>query len=275
MQTATEKPHLEKDSINLRENAIRQKSKINLSVFNYCFLSYFYLIKEIRKNARFAKGTLLDVGCGNSPHEKYFLKHVDQYLKHEHPDAAKKDIKYDYLSELPVISAPDNSIDTIISFSVLEHVAEPFETLIEFKRILKKNGIFVIHVPQYWHLHEEPHDYFRFTKHILNKKIIDLDFEILYLKETGKSFATVGQVFCNAVILMFNLNHVKNIFSFLSGEKPKDLGKSLWYALYMSPLIILSVFLIPIINIIFLTLDQLIGSPKDTIGYFVVARKAG
>lgn len=258
---------------NPRENAIRQGRTINLSIFNYCFLSYFYLRKEIKKNASYAKGKLLDVGCGSSPFEIYFKSHVTDYLRHEHPECAKETIKYDYLSELPQISAPSSSIDTIISFSVLEHVNEPFETLKEFKRVLKDNGIFMISVPQYWHLHEEPNDYLRFTKYILKQKITNLGFEILYMKELGKSFALVGQAFCNALILLFDLNHVKNIFNFLSGKKSNNLGKGIMYAMYKSPLILLAIILIPVVNMIFLTLDTILGSPRDTIGYFVIARK--
>lgn len=278
MLLTQEKPKTIDENINIRKNAIRQDSKINLSLFNYCFLVYFYLIKEIKKNAHYAKGVLLDVGCGSSPFQGYFFKYIDKYLKHEHPSAVKPNIQYDYLSELPKISAHDKSIDTVISFSVLEHVSEPFETIKEFKRILKENGIFIISVPQYWHLHEEPHDYLRFTKYILKEKITNLGFEILYMKELGKSFATVGQAFCNAVILLFDLNHVKNILNFLSRRKTTNIVEtrliaSLWYTIYKSPLILLSIFLIPIVNIVFLILDYLLGSPRDTIGYFVIARK--
>ena len=261
---------------NTRENAIRQQGRVNLSLFNYCFLVYFYLVREIKKNASYAKGILLDVGCGSSPFQNYFLPYIEKYLKHEHPDVTKSYIKYDYLSELPVISAPSNSIDTIISFSVLEHVSEPFETIKEFKRILKEKGVFIISVPQYWHLHEEPHDYLRFTKYVLKEKITKSGFEIIYIKELGKSFATVGQAFCNAMILLFDLEHVKNIFNFVNKRKSNSnlsLTKSLIYAIYKSPLILLSILLIPIINIVFLILDQILGSPRDTIGYFVVARK--
>ena len=271
MPLVKEKPKQTID--NLRENAVRQSSKINLSLFNYCFLTYFYLIREIKKNASYAKGTLLDIGCGSSPLENYFSTYVEKYLKHEHPEAAKENIKYDYLSELPEINAPNNSIDTIVSFAVLEHVSKPFEALAECKRILKENGILIIYVPQYWHLHEEPHDYFRFTKYILKEKMSELNLEIIHLKEIGGSFAVVGQAFCNAIILMFDLTHVKNIFNFLSGKKSDCLGKSIIYTIYKSPLILLAIILIPIINILFLILDQLLGSPRDTIGYFVVAKK--
>ena len=258
---------------NLRKNAIRQTKNINLSLFNYCFLSYFYLIKEIKKNAHHSQGLLLDVGCGSSPFEKYFSPHIERYLKHEHPEAAKKELAYDFLSELPLLTVKDKSIDTIISFSVLEHVSKPFDTLKEFNRILKEHGKIIISVPQYWHLHEEPHDYLRFTKYILQEELNKAGFKIIYIKEMGKSFALVGQAFCNALILLFDLNHVKNIFNFLSGKKSQSPGESFLYALYKSPLIAVSIILLPIINLTFLTLDFLFGSSRDTIGYFVVAEK--
>ncbi|MBI1857796.1 MAG: hypothetical protein HYR97_01565, partial [Candidatus Melainabacteria bacterium] len=100
-------------------------------------------------------------------------------------------------------------------------------------------------------------------------------FEIISIKELGGAFATVGQVFCNALVLMFDLEPVKNIFNFLSTKKTKNLGKSLIYALSRSPIILLTFLLIPIINLLFLCLDKLAGSPRDTIGYFVVAKKLG
>lgn len=273
MQTVEEKPINTIESAKIRHNALRQGKKINLSLFNYCFLTYFHLTREIKKYARYAKGIVLDVGCGSSPFKGYFDKYAEEYLKHEHPDAAKEGVKYDVLSELPKIDVKDKSIDTIICISVLEHVSEPIETIKEFHRILRDEGIIIISVPQYWHLHEEPHDYYRFTKHLLNKKMPELGFDIIHIKETGKSFAVVGQVLCNSLILLFDLNHVKNIFSLLSGERPKNIGKSLTYMLYKSPLIVLTVFLIPIINFVCLLLDKVAGSKRDTIGYFVLAIK--
>lgn len=258
---------------NIRDNAIRQESSISLSLFNYCFLTYLYLTRELKKSVLFAKGILLDVGCGSCPYESYFTKHIEKYLKHDHPLTTKENIHYDYISELPKINAPSNSVDTIISISVLEHVSEPIETLKECGRILKANGILIVYVPQYWHLHEEPFDFYRFTKHLLREKLITMGFEIIQIKEIGKSFAVVGQAFCNAIVLMFDLGHVKNIFNFLSGKKTANIMNSIIYTIYKSPLIVLAVFLIPVINLTFFLLDTIIGSPRDTIGNLVIARK--
>jgi hypothetical protein len=61
----------------------------------------------------------------------------------------------------------------------------------------------------------------------------------------------------------------------LRGEKPAGILESLIYTICKSPLILLSILLIPVINLTFLLLDLLLGSEKDTIGYFVIARKRG
>lgn len=210
---------------NIRQQPLRQGSKIRLFVFNYCFLIYQYLIYEIKKNAHFTKGILLDVGCGSSPFEIYFRKYVTKYLKHEHPDAIKENYLYDYISELPKINAPDCCFDTVLSMSVLEHILEPFETIKEMGRILKPNGNLMLYVPQYWHLHEEPFDYLRFTKYAIIEKLTSYNFEILYLKEIGKSFSVAGQSLCNALVLLFELEHVKNLIDFISFKKCTNLKK--------------------------------------------------
>lgn len=53
--------------------------------------------------------------------------------------------------------------DSIISLSVMEHLCEPQTFLNESYRILKQEGVMVLQVPWQWHVHEAPHDYFRYT----------------------------------------------------------------------------------------------------------------
>ena len=52
-------------------------------------------------------------------------------------------------------------------------------------------------------LHNEPYDYFRYTKYALEKFSEDTSFEILLLKETGGIFAIIGRYFSRAMILGF------------------------------------------------------------------------
>ena len=63
--------------------------------------------------------------------------------------------------------------DTLVSFSVMEHLCEPQLFLNESYRILKQEGVFILQVPFMWHVHEEPYDFYRFTeyglKYMFNK----------------------------------------------------------------------------------------------------------
>jgi SAM-dependent methyltransferase len=57
----------------------------------------------------------------------------------------------------------NNSVGTIICCDTLEHVNNPFATIKEFKRILKKEGVLIITTPFYFKIHSYPNDYYRFT----------------------------------------------------------------------------------------------------------------
>jgi len=74
------------------------------------------------------------------------------------------------------------SVDFIFSISTYEHLLCPWIAAIEMNKVLKTNGIAYIQSHQTWPLHEEPADYFRFSKYawegLFNKlsgfKIIDV-----------------------------------------------------------------------------------------------------
>ena len=63
--------------------------------------------------------------------------------------------------------------DSIISIDVLEHVPNPDKFIAEMYRVLKPGGNIILSTPFFFYLHEEPNDYFRFSKYGL---------EILFLR---------------------------------------------------------------------------------------------
>ena len=117
----------------------------------------------LEKYSKHLKGHLVDLGCGEAPFKEYFLQFVDKYTGVDwsntfHNSAA------DVVSDLNVgINLDDKVADSIISLSVMEHLCEPQAFLNESYRILKQGGAMVLQVPWQWHVHEAPHDYFRYT----------------------------------------------------------------------------------------------------------------
>jgi SAM-dependent methyltransferase len=111
------------------------------------------------------RGELLDLGCGRRTHAAFFERFCSRYIGvdwSESMHGVSADVVANLNTPLPFA---DGAADTVISFSVLEHLCEPTRFLEECCRLLRPNGWLVLQVPFMWHVHEAPHDYFRFTRH--------------------------------------------------------------------------------------------------------------
>lgn len=136
----------------------------------------------LQRYSKYYKGVLYDLGCGESPFRFYFLKHAKQYVGVDWAGSyhdTKADIAADLNKPLPVES---EVADTVISFSVMEHLCEPQMMLNEAYRILKPGGSIILQVPWQWWIHEAPYDFFRFTpyglKYLFKKAgFVDVDVE--------------------------------------------------------------------------------------------------
>lgn len=74
---------------------------------------------------------------------------------------------------------------TILLSDVLEHIAEPKQLLQELNRLLKPNGKIIIMVPFMYRLHEEPHDYYRYSEHGLRHLLSTSNFAIAEIESYG------------------------------------------------------------------------------------------
>lgn len=128
--------------------------------------------------------TVLDVGCGQKPYADLFAD--CEYIGLNHSvDDADPDIVGTAVS-LPFAS---ESIDLVFCTQVLEHVSEPTLVMSECYRVLKPGRHVVLSAPFYWPLHEEPHDYFRFTKHGLKSLSDKAGFEDFELWPDGGDYS--------------------------------------------------------------------------------------
>jgi hypothetical protein len=129
-------------------------------------------------------------------------------------------------------------------FEVLEHTTNPLKAVNNIYKIINKGDFVLASVPFIFHIHDEPHDYFRFTKFGL--KLLFKDFANVKIYERNGWLEAI-------FVILIRLEKEKNILSRL-------LGKTFTIvAFLMLPLILLIQFIFP--------------SKKITTGYYVEAQK--
>jgi SAM-dependent methyltransferase len=111
--------------------------------------------------ARYARGTVLDVGCGRMPFRDDIVAAGARY---EGLDIEARAPGVDHIGDVQDLHAiADDSFETVTCFEVLEHVPNPARAVSELARILKPGGSLLVTVPHLSRLHEQPHDYYRYT----------------------------------------------------------------------------------------------------------------
>jgi len=182
----------------IREEGIQRLTHKDLSASDQYFIATYFIKNDIRDfAAKYAKGKLLDVGCGNKPYTPYFEKIVDEYIGCDIVQSSEGVV--DYICPANQLCFADISFDTIFSSQVLEHVADTKGVIGEAYRVLKKDGYAIFTVPFSWELHEEPHDYFRFTKYGLKALFEEQGFEVVSIKANGGKWAAIFQLWLNVL----------------------------------------------------------------------------
>lgn len=158
-----------------------------VSLLDPSYLVYRYLWRDLEAAVRHAKLALpssarlvLDIGCGNKPYADLFSDTVHVGLN-DSADDATPDIVGDAMS-LPVASC---TVDLVFCTQVLEHVPDPWSLVSECFRVLKPGGWLVLSAPFYWPLHEEPHDYYRFTRYGLEAMMKKAGFALCRVQADG------------------------------------------------------------------------------------------
>lgn len=152
-------------------------------------ITHNWLIKKavnikIKAQLPYISGVVLDFGCGERPFETDILMYADRYIGVDWSSTIhqlKADIVADLNKPLPIES---ESADHIVSFEVLEHLAEPQMMLSEAFRILRPNGGLTLSVPFQWWVHEEPWDFQRFTRYGLEYQLKKAGFGNIVIQPT-------------------------------------------------------------------------------------------
>jgi SAM-dependent methyltransferase len=147
----------------------------------------------------YARGRLVDIGCGSKPWKGLFAEFVDEHIGVDHVPSERDPTAVDIVAGAYEIPLPDGSADTVLITSVLEHLEEPQRAIDETFRLLRPGGHLLISAPFFWHVHEEPHDFFRFSPYGLRHLLEQAGFEILELHPLAGAWTTFSIEFSYAL----------------------------------------------------------------------------
>src|SRR6476660_2071246 len=165
--------------------------KRKLKIWSQDYLVYRYLWPNIEQAVRSAIGSpldgrriVIDVGCGHKPYRDLFGD-----VHYFGMDYGAADSSPDFLGDARQIPLRSGSADIVFSTQVIEHIPHPHTMVKECSRVLKPGGFLILTGPFYWPLHEEPFDFYRFTKYGFTQMVKDAGFSSWEIREDGGDWA--------------------------------------------------------------------------------------
>ena len=136
---------------------------------------------------------LLDAGAGEGNYKHYFPK-----LRYCGLDLGVGDSQWNYsqldvVGDLSALPFRGRTFDACLNVVTLEHVKDPAQVIREIARTLAPGGTFLLIVPFEWEEHQQPHDYFRFTRFSLGYLLDQAGFENLSIRPVGGFFRMMSR----------------------------------------------------------------------------------
>jgi len=190
------------------------------------------------------RARVLDAGAGEGDYKHFFAGQRYCGLDLAIGDAAWNYSRLDVVGDLEKLPFRDGTFDASVNIVTLEHVREPARVLCELKRTLAPGGRLLLVAPHEWEEHQQPHDYYRYTRFGLEYLLNQAGFSQISIEPVGGFFRLMSRRLLNGL-------------QFFPG-----------------PLIFAAaIFLVPP-ALIFLLLDGLDRKKNFTLGYICLARKS-
>lgn len=203
------------------------------------------LRRQIKKFSHYIKGIVLDVGAGGFKRYDDLLK-FDKYITLDINPENKPDI----LTSAENIPLKDNSVDSIICTQVLGDIENFSQVISEFYRVLRPGGTILLTESLLAELHDEPHDFWRFTSFSMKNIFEKAGFELIEINQRGGFFSSQAQLQIRYLIDRFNLY-------------------SRWWVRFLNPCLWLCCSLAILLD----KLDKSLANRKHVLGWLIVAKK--
>jgi SAM-dependent methyltransferase len=232
------------------------------------------IVAGLREVAPRARGRLLDVGCGNKPYQPIFAPHVTEYIGIEHEatfaataaghQGTRPDLTYDGQR----IPFPDQSFDTVLNVQVLEHTPQPRLLLSEMARVLKPGGLLILSAPFQFRLHEQPHDYYRYTSHGLRHLLDEAGLDVEEITQQGGLWSLIGHKLNS--YLAFRVARIGGVAQSLGKLGHEADAGAVRPRLWTLPFVGAAMFAISAAARV---LDPLLVEPDETMSFMVLGRR--
>jgi SAM-dependent methyltransferase len=142
---------------------------------------------------------VLDAGAGEGDYRAYFG--AQRYIG---LDLGVGDAGWDYsgidvLGDLAALPFAASAFEASLNVVTLEHVREPARVLTEIARTLAPGGRFLLIAPHEWEEHQQPHDYYRYTRYGLDYLLRQSGFEAIEIRPVGGFFRLLSRRLFNAL----------------------------------------------------------------------------
>ena len=201
----------------------------------------------------YARGRMLDIGCGLRPYQNIFSEVTTSYIGMDYPTAREK-ARPDLIADALALPIAGGSIDTTLATELMEHLPDPNQFLKQIATVLRPSGTFIFSVPFMEPLHEEPRDYFRFTPYSLRAMLTQHGFEVQNIAAKGGWWSVVLGSFVS-----------QGVYDAVNPLQPDGSRRDGFMGLLALPIC-------AFVQWLGHALDRIGNSSKYTLGYVVIAR---
>jgi SAM-dependent methyltransferase len=143
---------------------------------------------------------VLDAGAGDAPYRELFA-HCEYRTSDWSNSVHEGGRTADVVASLDALPLPDGELDAVLNTQVLEHVADPQAVLNELARVLAPGGELWLTVPLVNELHEEPHDYFRYTPYGLTTLFERAGLDVVSIEPLTGFYSTLAMLLRNSGLI--------------------------------------------------------------------------
>lgn len=142
---------------------------------------------------------VLDAGAGECRFAPLFARHRYVAVDLGVGDSSWNYRRLDCVADLANLPLPSAAFDACLNLVTLEHVRDPLRVLSELARVLRPGGRILLVVPHDWEVHQEPHDYFRYTTHGMRFLLESSGFRDIRIEPVGGYFRLMSRRLLNGL----------------------------------------------------------------------------